>query len=84
MTDKAHDKPKASGHSKAFDEGPHGNPAAASTSGLDAQGEFRISANYTLAVRGEGLVLRQAHSGREVEVSEAEFEGRIKETYFAD
>lgn len=58
--------------------------AEAAHSGLDTQGEFRLGARYTLAVRGSKLAIREAHSGREKEVSEADLEGLLKDTYFAD
>jgi hypothetical protein len=35
-------------------------------------------------VRGDGLVLTQSHSGREVEVSEAALAGLLDEQYFVD
>lgn len=59
------------------------NPAA-STSGLDHQGNFRIGERISLGVRGDGLVLTQSHSGREVEVSEAALAGLLDDTYFVD
>lgn len=54
------------------------------TSGLDTLGNFRFGAKYSVAVRGGGLVITEANSGREQEVSEATFEGLIKETYFSN
>jgi len=86
MTTKATHGGKASGHSTKSNETQHGNPdpAAVCHAGLDTTGEFRFGANFTVAVRGGDLVLRQANSGREKVLSEAEFEGLIKETYFMD
>lgn len=60
------------------------NPAPCSSSGLDTQGQFRIGERISLAVRGPGLVLTQAHSGREVEVSEEALAGLLDEEYFVD
>lgn len=57
---------------------------AASTSGLDHQGQMRIGDRITIAVRGDGLVLTQSHSGREVEVSEAELSGLLDDNYFVE
>lgn len=67
--------------------GTHGtdNPnSPASHSGLDVQGQFRIGERISLGVRGDGLVLTQSHSGREVEVSEAELSGLLDDKYFVD
>ena len=58
--------------------------AEAAHSGLDTQGEFRLGAKYTLGVRGDKLVIREANSGREKEIGEGAFESLIKETYFMD
>lgn len=61
------------------------NPQAGCTSsGLDTQGQFRIGDRITLAVRGDGLVLTQSHSGREVEVGEATLAGLLDDEYFVD
>jgi hypothetical protein len=60
------------------------NPAPCSTSGLDIQGQMRIGDRISIGVRGEGLVLTQSHSGREVEVSEAALAGLLDEEYFVD
>jgi len=57
---------------------------AVSNSGLDVQGQFRIGDRITLGVRGEGLVLTQSHSGREVEVTQAELSGLLDNEYFVD
>lgn len=57
---------------------------AASTSGLDHQGQMRIGDRITIAARGDGLVLTQSHSGREVEVSEATLAGLLDDEYFVD
>jgi hypothetical protein len=59
------------------------NPAA-SSSGLDHQGNFRVGDRISIGVRGAGLVLTQSHSGREVEVSEAALAGLLDDTYFVD
>lgn len=59
------------------------NPAA-SSSGLDQQGNFRVGDRISIGVRGGGLVLTQSHSGREVEVSEAALAGLLDDTYFVD
>lgn len=77
MTDKS---TKAARGTKGVD---NPNPAA-STSGLDHQGQMRIGDRISIGVRGEGLVLTQSHSGREVEVSEAALAGLLDDTYFVD
>jgi hypothetical protein len=59
------------------------NPAA-SSSGLDQQGQFRVGDRISIGVRGGGLVLTQGHSGREVEVSEEALAGLLDDTYFVD
>jgi hypothetical protein len=56
----------------------------ASHSGLDVQGQFRIGDRISLGVRGDGLVLTQSHSGREVEVSEAALAGLLDDEYFVE
>lgn len=56
----------------------------ASHSGLDTQGQMRIGDRITIAVRGDGLVLTQSHSGREAEVSETELVGLLDDTYFVE
>ena len=61
------------------------NPAGPfANSGLDQQGNMRIGERYSIGVRGEDLVLTQAHSGREVIVSEAALAGLIEDEYFTD
>lgn len=61
------------------------NPDPAhSNSGLDHQGQMRIGDRITIGVRGDGLVLTQSHSGREVEVSEAELSGMLDDKYFVE
>lgn len=55
-----------------------------STSGLDRQGQMRIGDRITIAARGDGLVLTQSHSGREVEVAEATLAGLLDDNYFVD
>lgn len=59
------------------------NPNA-STSGLDHQGQMRIGDRITIAARGDGLVLTQSHSGREVEVAEATLAGLLDDEYFVE
>jgi len=77
MTDKSH---KTARGTRGLD-----NPdPAASHSGLDMQGQFRIGDRISLGVRGGGLVLTQSHSGREVEVSEATLAGLLDDEYFVD
>ena len=61
----------------------NGNPEA-SHSGLDTQGQMRIGERISIGVRGGGLVLTQSHSGREVEVSEAELAGLLDKEYFVE
>lgn len=57
---------------------------AASHSGLDTQGQFRVGDRISLGVRGDRLVLTQSHSGREVEVSEAMLAGLLDDEYFVE
>ena len=57
------------------------NPTPGS-SGLDPQGQFRIGEKISLGARNGKVLLRQAHSGREVEVDEAELQGLLNDTYF--
>lgn len=65
-------------------QGSDNSRPALSTSGLDHQGQMRIGERISIGVRGEGLVLTQAHSGREVEVSEEALAGLLDDTYFVD
>lgn len=61
------------------------NPTpAASTSGLDAQGQMRIGDRITISVRGGSVVLTHSHSGREVEVDEATLAGLLDDEYFVE
>lgn len=53
-------------------------------SGLDRQGQMRIGERITIAARGAGLVLTQSHSGREVEITEAELSGLLDREYFVE
>lgn len=63
----------------------HENPdPAASHSGLDVNGQFRVGDKISIGVRGSDIVLTQAHSGREVVVSEPTLQGLLEDEYFTD
>jgi len=57
---------------------------AASHSGLDVNGQFRIGDKISMGVRGADIVLTQSHSGREVIVSEPVLQGLLEDEYFTE
>lgn len=77
MTDKS---TKQAGSTEGL-ENPDPNKGA---SGLDAQGQLRVGEKITIAVRGDQIVLRQAMTGREVEIAEFEFQDMLVDKYFVD
>jgi len=77
-------KAKGSAKQASGTKGVDNAEPARSNSGLDVQGQMRIGDKITIGVRGEGLVLTQSHSGREVEVSEGALQGLLENEYFID